>query len=83
MVTPTTTRLRDSERALILGVLESVGWVIGGGRVPLRTRREAYYADPEDGEVGDLAASAPKQPKLSREHRRSGISSHDVTRSPP
>ena len=30
IVTPTTTTLRDSERALILGVLESVGWVIGG-----------------------------------------------------
>jgi formate hydrogenlyase transcriptional activator len=27
---PTTTTLRDSERALILKALESVGWVIGG-----------------------------------------------------
>ncbi len=30
IVPSTTTTLRDSERALILGVLESVGWVIGG-----------------------------------------------------
>jgi formate hydrogenlyase transcriptional activator len=30
IISPTTTTLRDSERALILKALESVGWVIGG-----------------------------------------------------
>ena len=30
IIPPTTTTLRDSERALILNALESVGWVIGG-----------------------------------------------------
>ena len=30
IIPPTTTTLRDSERALILKALESVGWVIGG-----------------------------------------------------